>query len=77
MMNNLSHEQMMEKSWNLIREFGITDNRDEFNIDPANHFLVENIYQVRDAYYQDLENNIEVKEEDICGFLDRHGIKWE
>jgi len=73
----MTHEQMMEKSWNFINELGITENRKKYNSNPANYFLVKDVYQVRNAYYQDLENGIKIIEEDVTRFLERHGIKWE
>jgi hypothetical protein len=39
-------------------------------------YLVENINQVRDAFYQDIDGNVEI-EEDLPEFFARHGIKWE
>jgi len=71
----LSHEQMMEKAWRFIEFFEITEDKEEFNNNPKD-YLVENIYTVRDAYYSDLENNIN-KDEDITEFFNRHGIKYE
>ena len=76
----MEHEQMMEKSWSFIHELGITDEREEYEKDPDNHYLVENIHAVRDAYCKDLEESNEgdeEREEDLPGFFKRHGIKWE
>ena len=72
----MTHEQMMGKSWRFIKELGITENRDEFEENDPEGYLVENIYTVRDAYYSDLENDC-VKDEEITDFFTRHSIKWE
>jgi len=72
----MTHEQMMEKSWRFIHEMGITEDRDEFENDPSKIYFVENIYDVRDAYYSDLENGF-TDDEDITEFFNRHGIKYE
>jgi len=45
-----------------------------FEKDPYNYYFVENVYVVRDAYCEDLENEIE-EDEDIVGFFYRHDIK--
>ena len=75
----MTYEQMMEKSWVFIHELGITDEIKEFGKDPDSHYLVENILAVRDAYCKDLEESAEAEEneEDLPGFFERHGIKWE
>ncbi len=73
----MSHEQMMEKAWRLIGELGITEDKERYESNAEGFYLVENIHAVRDAFYSDLENGVEIEEEDVCGFLDRHNIKWE
>jgi len=73
----MTHEQMMNRAWEFIREVGITEDKAEFQKDPDNVILVDDIYKVRDAYYSDLENGVNDEDEDIYGFLDRHGIEWQ
>jgi len=73
----MTHEQTMEEVLNLIHELGITENRKKYNSNPADYFLVKDVYQVRNAYYQDLENNIKIEGKDVPIFLERHGIKLE
>lgn len=70
----LSHEEMMNKAWRFIEEVGITEDEKEF---AKNNelYLVKNIYEVRDAYYKDLENGIKY-DEDFPEFLNRHNIAW-
>lgn len=75
--DELSHEDMMEKAWKFIEDVGITDDENVHAEDPDNRYLVENVHAVRDAYYSDLEDGLDIEEEDVCGFLDRHGIKWQ
>ncbi|MDD4000117.1 MAG: hypothetical protein PHX62_04395 [Bacilli bacterium] len=75
-MTKLTHEQMMEKAWRFIHEIGITEDREEFENDASKIYFVENIYDVRDAYYNDLENG-STEDEDVMGFFNRHGIKYE
>ena len=37
-------------------DLNITDSEEKFNSEPNIHYLVKDIYQVRDAFYSDLEN---------------------
>ncbi len=76
-MTKLTHEQMMERTWRFILEIGITENMEEYENNPSKIYLVKNIYDVRDAYYQDLENNYTNEYEDLEGFFKRHKIEWE
>lgn len=71
----MTHDQMMQKAWWFIHETGITDDPDKFAED-NNLYLVEDIYQVRDAYYADLESGCDFGDEDVCDFFNRHGIKF-
>ena len=71
----VTHEEKMQKAWRFIAEAGITEKEEDYKED-NDLYLVENIYQVRDAYYDDLEKGISI-EEDVCEFLDRHGIGWK
>lgn len=71
----MTHEEKMQKAWRFITEAGITEKEEDYKED-NDLYLVENIYQVRDAYYDDLEKGISI-EEDVCEFLDRHGIGWK
>jgi len=73
----MKHEQIMEKAWSLIRELGITEDKGEYANDPDNYYLVENIYTVRDAFYSDIENNIDKEGETLEEFFSRHNIEWE
>ena len=71
----MTHEKMMEKAWKFIEEVGITEDKAAHQKDDT-LILVENVHAVRDAYYSDLENGVDIEDEDVCGFLDRHGINW-
>jgi hypothetical protein len=71
----MTHEEMMQEAWEMIATCGITENEDEYK-ENSELYFVENIYQVRDAYYSDIENDV-VEDEDVPGFLDRHGIEWK
>ena len=76
-MIKLSHEAMMEKAWMLIDQLGITEDREEYQKDIDNFYLVEDIHKVRDAFYSDFENGIDIEDEDLPGFFDRHSIEWQ
>ena len=67
----MNHEKMMEKAWRFIADMGISENRKEAD------YYVENVHQVRDAYYADLESGYYREGEDVVGFLNRHCIEWE
>jgi hypothetical protein len=69
----LSHEQMMDRAWRFIAELGIADKDMDTYADAE--YRVENIHAVRDAYYDDLENGVEIEGEDMEGFFARHGIE--
>ena len=87
----MTHEEMMNWAWEFIEGAGITEDEAEFQKDPDNIILVDDIYKVRDAYYDDLENGVNVElevtptgafrpvlqDEDVYQFLDRHGIEWK
>ena len=73
-MEKLSHEEMMNRAWQFIGAVSITDDVD--TKDEANYF-VKNIYEVRDAYYADLESGYYREGEDVVSFLNRHCIEWE
>ena len=72
----MTHEEMMNRAWRFIEEVGITEDEAAYQEDPT-IVLVDDIYKVRDAYYSDLENGVSIEDEDVYGFLDRHGIKWQ
>lgn len=67
---------MMEKAWRFIEEMGITQEQAEYDENPTQLYLVADIYQVRDAYYSDLENSIKIEDEDLPGFFERHKIAY-
>ena len=69
----MTHEQMMEKAWRFIHELGIAEKGDEAGAS----YVVENIYQVRDAFYADMENDYDAEGEDLEGFFTRHGIAYQ
>jgi hypothetical protein len=71
----MTHEKMMDKAWKFIQDAGITDDAEEHKENP-NLVLVNNLYEVRDAYCDDLESGVNI-EEDLYEFLDRHGIEWK
>jgi hypothetical protein len=71
----MTHEEMMSKAWKFIENAGITDDAEEHKENP-NLVLVNDIYEVRDAYCSDLESGISIEGEDLYEFLDRHGIEW-
>jgi len=68
----MTHEQMIEKAWRFIYDLQITDEKEKLTDEG---YLVENVYQVRDAYYADLESGHDFDGEDLEGFFARHGIK--
>lgn len=72
-MGKMTHEEMMEKAWRLIHELGIAEKGDEAGA----NYVVNNIHQVRDAFYADLESGHDFEGEDMEGFFSRHGIKFE
>ena len=72
----MTHEEMMNKAWGFIEEIGFTENKKEYQKNNE-LYLVEDIYSVRDAYYDDLEKGILIEGEDVCGFLNRHKIDWK
>lgn len=93
-MAEMTHEKMMNWAWEFIEGLNwlITDDKAEFEKDPDHLVLVDDIDKVRDAYYDDLENGVNVEfevtptgafrpvqaqDEDIYQFLDRHGIEWQ
>ena len=69
----MTHEQIIEKAWRLISDLGITEEREKYESDPDNHYLVGNIHAIRDAFYSDLEGGIE-PDESVGDFLARHNI---
>jgi hypothetical protein len=68
----MTHEKMMEKAWRFIADMRISENREE-----EADYYVENIHQVRDAYYADIESGHDFVGESLEGFFTRHGIKWD
>lgn len=77
----MRHEEKMQKAWNFIRNCNITDDahiaHNSFEDDEKiEMYLVGNLYQVRDSYIKDLENEID-KDESVEEFLNRHNIEWE
>ena len=69
-------EEMMNRAWKFIEDAGITEDEEAYKADP-NLVLVDDIYEVRDAYCEDLESGINIEGEDLYEFLDRHGIDWK
>jgi len=65
----------MNRAWKFIEDAGITEDEEAYKENP-NLVLVNDIYEVRDAYCEDLENGVNI-EEDLYEFLDRHGIDWK
>ncbi|MCE5220137.1 MAG: hypothetical protein LLF98_02420 [Clostridium sp.] len=72
----MKHEEMMDKAWRFINETGITESKEDYEKN-NDLILVESIYQVRGAYYADLENGKDKDYEDVFEFLNKHGIKFE
>ena len=72
----MTHDEMMQKAWEFIANAGITE-KEEDCAENNNLYLVENIYKVRDAYYEDLEKSISIEGEDLCQFFERHNIEWK
>lgn len=68
----MTHEQIMGKAWQLIRDLGISDYKET---NP--YYLVKNIHQVRDAFYEDIESEIDFEDDDVESFFERHNIDWE
>ena len=73
-MEKMTHEEMMEKAWRFIADMEIADERKKLTDEG---YLVKDVYQVRDAYYADLESGHDFGGEDMEGFISRHGIKFE
>lgn len=73
----MKYEDMVQEAWSFIRELGITEDQAEYGANPAEMYLVASVYQVRDAYVSDLENNAHIEDEDLPGFFERHGIEWK
>ena len=69
-------EEMMSKAWKFIEDAGITEDEAAYKENP-NLVLVYDIHEVRDAYCEDLENGVNIENEDLYEFLDRHGIDWK
>ena len=73
-------EYNLQDMWNELKGF-FTDSREEYNEfyeEPnGDIYLVSDIDEVRKALVDDREKGVEVEDEDIAGFLDRHGIEWE
>ena len=72
----MTHEEMMSKVWRFIEDAGITEDEAAYQEDP-NLVLVDDVDKVRDAYYSDLESGVNIENEDLYEFLDRHGIDWK
>lgn len=72
----MNHEQKMQKAWSMINELGITEDQEEYYNNPE-MYLVDDIHQVRDAFYSDIENEVEIEDEDLPGFFARHGIEYQ
>lgn len=68
---SLSHEQKMDKAWRAIHDLGISE-----DMTTKPNYYVKNIYQVRDAFYSDLETGAAIEGETVEEFFDRHGIEW-
>ena len=71
-MKKMTHEEMMEKAWRFIYDMEITDERKKLT---GEGYLVKDVYQVRDAYYADLESGHDFEGEDMESFIVRHGIR--
>jgi len=73
-------EYNSQDMWNEVKGF-FTDSREEYDefyeAPNGDLYLVSDIDEVRNALVDDREKGVEVEDEDIAGFLDRHGIKWE
>jgi len=81
-MGNRNYEDAVKKARNLWTEIKgfFTDNMEEYNEfykEPnGDIYLVSDANEVFKAFVKDYEDNFKSGEEDIIGFLDRHGIKW-
>lgn len=73
-MEKLSHEKMMEKAWGFISRVGITDDAENRT---EEQYLVDDVFDVRDAYYADLESEHDFEGEEITDFFARHNIEWD
>lgn len=72
MEKKFTHEEMMEKAWRFIYDMEITDEKEKLT---DTGYLVKDVYQVRDAFYADLESDHDFDGEDMEGFISRHGIR--
>jgi hypothetical protein len=75
--SNMTQEKVVSiiKAWKFIEDAGITDDEAAYKENPS-LVLVNDLYEVRDAYCSDLEGCISIEGEDLYEFLDRHGIEW-
>lgn len=71
----MTHTDLMQFAWRFIDEVGITDDKLAYEENP-DLILVEDIYAVRDAYYDILQRKGIVEELDVYDLLDKFGIKW-
>ena len=73
----MTHEEMWNKARQDIDDTGLfTEDEAEYRENNA-LILVDDIDKVYEACYDDLEKGFEDEDEDIYGFLDRHGIEWK
>lgn len=73
----MTHEEKMQKAWDFIRNTGITDDEEEYEAAPESFWLVKDLYEVRDAFYDDLENGIGDDDNGLTEFFERHKIDYK
>lgn len=73
----MTHEEKMQKAWDFIHNTGITDDKEEYEAAPESFWLVKDLYEVRDAFYDDLENGIGDDDNGLTEFFERHKIDYK
>lgn len=72
----MTHEKKMQRAWEFVKSLPFTEDKEEYQKNPDSMILIDSLYEVRDAFYQDLEQGFD-KEGDVYQFLDRHKINWK
>lgn len=73
--NIMTHDEKMEMTWKFIKEHLITDNPDNLT-NNTHYILVRNLYDVRNAFYNDLDTDNYFYNEEPYDFFERHKIDW-
>ena len=74
-MKELTHGEIMDLAWQWIDDLPITDDEEIYESNPDHCYLVADLKMVRDAIYQDIQNDTR-QDEDLPEFFARHGIDY-